>query len=579
MPNLFAGVSLALQSILSHQASVQVIEHNVANVNTPGYKRQEAVLKSGPAVSSQGASYNVGVGQMGTGVVVDKIRRFSTDFYDMRYRSEIQSAAQYNLEASILAQVQAEFSETSTNGLLNKLDEFWAGWQRLSADPSNSALKAELVDVANTLTQAIKSRALNIRTVQAEQNLQISQRVDSINQLAEQVARLNGEIMRVVSIGEQPNDLMDQRDVILDELAKLSGATSFLQPEGDVIVSINGHVLVQGVTPFKLQTYADPLNANLSAVRWSDGQSFNPSSGELAGLFRARDGVLGEQMQALNDLASTIITRVNDIHLSGYAPGKTSTLASNNTILSIQAGVLAVGQTEVATGSYFIETRLDAGTWQFRMVDTTGNPVSIQLSDLSGYSNDWQDIPTAGGLPINYDTGRGITLQFGGDLSLYSENSYTSGAATVQFYEQQEFFTGTDALTIAMNSTLLTNPYLLATASAPNQPGNGDLARALANVRTENLMNGGLSTINQFYTAQTARFGVEIRRAKTNAADRLTVANVIDQQRQSISGVNLNEEAANLIKAQKAFEASARLMTVIDEMLNTIINGMGIVGR
>lgn len=579
MPNLFAGVSLALQSILSHQASVQVIEHNVANVNTPGYKRQEAVLKSGPAVSSQGASYNVGVGQMGTGVVVDKIRRFSTDFYDMRYRSEIQSAAQYNLEASILAQVQAEFSETSTNGLLNKLDEFWAGWQRLSADPSNSALKAELVDVANTLTQAIKYRALNIRTVQAEQNLQISQRVDSINQLAEQVARLNGEIMRVVSIGEQPNDLMDQRDVILDELAKLSGATSFLQPEGDVIVSINGHVLVQGVTPFKLQTYADPLNANLSAVRWSDGQSFNPSSGELAGLFRARDGVLGEQMQALNDLASTIITRVNDIHLSGYAPGKTNTLASNNTILSIQAGVLAVGQTEVATGSYFIETRLDVGTWQFRMVDTTGNPVSIQLSDLSGYSNDWQDIPTAGGLPINYDTGRGITLQFGGDLSLYSENSYTSGAATVQFYEQQEFFTGTDALTIAMNSTLLTNPYLLATASAPNQPGNGDLARALANVRTENLMNGGLSTINQFYTAQTARFGVEIRRAKTNAADRLTVANVIDQQRQSISGVNLNEEAANLIKAQKAFEASARLMTVIDEMLNTIINGMGIVGR
>ncbi len=579
MPNLFAGVSLALQSILSHQASVQVIEHNVANVNTPGYKRQEAVLKSGPAVSSPGASYNVGVGQIGTGVVVDKIRRFSTDFYDMRYRSEIQSSAQFGLQASILSQIEAEFSETSTNGLLNKLDEFWAGWQRLSADPSNSALKAELVDVANTLTQSIQYRALNIRTVQADQNLQISQRVDSINQLAEQVARLNGEIMRVVSIGEQPNDLMDQRDVILDELAKLSGATSALQSAGDVIVSINGHVLVQGVTPFGLQTQPDPVNPNLFAVRWSDGQSFNPSSGELAGLFSARDGVLGDQMLALNDLSGTIISRVNALHLSGYAPGKTNTLVSNDTIQSIQAGVLAVGQTELASGNYFVETRLDAGTWQFRMVDSTGNPVSIQLSDLSGYSNDWQDIPTAGGLPVAYDTGRGITMQFGGDVSLYTENSYTTGAASVQFYEQQEFFTGTDALTIAINSTLLANPNLLATATAPNQPGNGDLARALANVRTESLMSGGLSTINQFYTAQTARFGVDIRRAKTNAADRLTVANVIDQQRQSISGVNLNEEAANLIKAQKAFEASARLMTVIDEMMNTIINGMGIVGR
>jgi flagellar hook-associated protein 1 FlgK len=497
----------------------------------------------------------------------------------MRYRSEIQSAAQFGLQASILSQIEAEFSETSTNGLLNKLDEFWAGWQRLSADPSNSALKAELVDVANTLTQSIQYRALNIRTVQADQNLQISQRVDSINQLAEQVARLNGEIMRVVSIGEQPNDLMDQRDVILDELAKLSGATSALQSAGDVIVSINGHVLVQGVTPFELQTQPDPVNPNLFAVRWSDGQSFNPSSGELAGLFSARNGVLGDQMQALNDLSGTIISRVNALHLSGYAPGKTNTLVSNDTIQSIQVGVLAVGQTEFASDNYYVETRLDAGTWQFRMVDSTGNPVSIQLSDLSGYSNDWQDIPTAGGLPVNYDTGRGITMQFGGDVSLYTETSYTTGAASVQFYEQQEFFTGTDALTIAVNSTLLANPYLLATATAPNQPGNGDLARALANVRTENLMSGGLSTINQFYTAQTARFGVDIRRAKTNAADRLTVANVIDQQRQSISGVNLNEEAANLIKAQKAFEASARLMTVIDEMMNTIINGMGIVGR
>ncbi len=576
MPNLFAGVSLALQSMLSHQAAVQVIEHNVANANTEGYKRQEAVLKAGPAISYSGASYLMGVGQLGTGVVVDSIRRFSTDFYDMRYRSEIQSAAQYNLESSILSQIEDEFSETSSSGLVSQLDSFWSSWQQLSVDPSNSALRAELVDVANTLTQAIQSRALNIRTVQAEQNTQITQRVDSINQLAEQVARLNGEIMRVVSLGEQPNDLMDQRDTLLDELAKVGGASVSMQTNGDAIVSINGHVLVQSVESFDLETYADPANANLYAIRWSDGQEVNPTSGELAGLFSARDGVLGDQMQVLDDLSNALITRINELHLSGYASGKTSSVSANNTITSIQAGELATGQTELSTGQYFIETRQNAGTWQFRVVDATGTPASIQLTDLSGYSDDWQDIPASGG---SYDTGRGLTLQFGTDSSQYTETSYTTGAASVQFYEQQAFFTGTDALSIAVNANILSNSNLLATATAPNQPGNGDLARALANVRTETLMNGGLSTINQFYTSQVATFGVEVNRASTNATDRQAIADVIDQQRLSISGVNLNEEAAKLVTAQKAFEASARLMTVIDEMLDTIINGMGLVGR
>ena len=118
MPNLFAGVNLALQSLLSQQAAVEVIEHNVANVNTPGYRRQEVVLKAGPAVSSQGAAYNIGIGQMGTGVSVEKIRRYSLDFFDARYRQEIQGSKQWEVQSNILQQLEAGFAETSTDGIL-----------------------------------------------------------------------------------------------------------------------------------------------------------------------------------------------------------------------------------------------------------------------------------------------------------------------------------------------------------------------------------------------------------------------------------------------------------------------------
>jgi flagellar hook-associated protein 1 FlgK len=98
-------------------------------------------------------------------------------------------------------------------------------------------------------------------------------------------------------------------------------------------------------------------------------------------------------------------------------------------------------------------------------------------------------------------------------------------------------------------------------------------------VRSEKLLNTGLNTINEYYSSRTAEFGLTVKRAVVNAKDRSTVADVVNNQRLSIGGVNLNEEAANMVKAQKAFEAAARLMNVVDEMLNTIINGMGLVGR
>ena len=175
MPNLLAGVSIALQSMLSHQAAIEVVEHNVANASTPGYRRQSVVLKTGPAISAQGATYSMGVGQIGSGVSIDKVKRFSTDFYDTRYRNEVQQAGEYSVQASLLQQLESEFSENSGSGLTALLDNFWASWQALGADPTNSSLKAEVVDVARVLTQGISSRALTVYELQSGQDAEITQ--------------------------------------------------------------------------------------------------------------------------------------------------------------------------------------------------------------------------------------------------------------------------------------------------------------------------------------------------------------------------------------------------------------------
>lgn len=579
MPNLFAGVNLALQSLLSQQAAIEVTQHNVANVNTPGYHRQEVVLKAGPAVASQGAAYNIGIGQMGTGVSVEKIRRYSIDFFDARYRQEVQGSKQWEVQSQILQQLEAGFAETSTDGIIPKLDEFWNGWQKLSVDPTNTSLRAEVLDNAKSLTMAINSRAQLVFNTQMEQDQVIDQRVQEVNTSADQIARLNSEISRVISIGEQPNDLMDQRDMLLDRLAEITGATSFNQANGEVVVSIDGHVLVQGQKTFALSTVLDPNNHNFSKIQWADGQDLNPKAGELAGVLEARDQIMADQMTGLNNLATALVTRINELHSSGFAPGKVvSSNLISTTITQIGAGVVAAGQTELAADTYTVETRLNAGVWQFRVLDSSSTAVNVRLSDGSGYSDQWQDIPAASGSPVQYDTGRGLTVTFGGDPALYSVATGGTGAGKAAFTQQQDFFTGTNAMTMHVNAAL-EDTSLIATGQTPNAAGDGELARLIANVRGETLMNGGTSTVNQYYTGKISDLGLDVSRAKANAQNRKLVSDAMETQRLSVTGVSLDEEAANMVKAQKAYEAAARLMTAIDEMLDKVINGMGLVGR
>ncbi len=579
MPNLFAGINLSLQALLSQQTAVEIIEHNVANVNTPGYRRQEAVLKAGLAVASPGATYNLGVGQMGTGVSVDRIKRFTLDFFDTRYRQEIEGSKQWEVQSNILQTLEAGFAETSTDGVLPKLDAFWSGWQKLSVDPSNTSLRSEVLDNAKALASALNSRAQMVLNLQMEQDLVIDQRVEEINGAADQIARLNSEITRVISIGEQPNDLLDQRDMLLDRLAEIAGATSSKQLNGEAVVAINGHVLVQGQTSFGLTTEMDPANHNFAQIKWEDGQVLITRTGELAGILDARDNVMDDQMTGFNNLSQALISRVNELHRSGFSPGKVVTTSLiPATVTKLGGGSVATGQTEIAAGSYSVESRLSAGVWQFRVLDSTSTAVNIRLSDGSGYSDQWQDIPSSSGTAVQYDTGRGLTITFGSDLALYSQATVGAGAASLSFTPQQDFFTGTSAMTMHVNSSL-DDTSLIATGLNPNAAGDGELARLIANIRGEPLLNSGTATANQYFTGKVSDLGLDVARSKANAENRKLVSDAMNNQRLSVTGVSLNEEAANLVKAQKAYEAAARLMNAIDEMLDRIINGLGLVGR
>lgn len=465
MPTLSGGIHLALQAVLAHAQTIEVIEHNVANANTPGYRRQSAMLSAAVPTPMYAMDHGFGAGQLGSGVIVERIQRFNLDFFDGRYRTVTAESSNWEVQSGILTQIEATLAEVSSDGLLAKLDRFWTAWQNLSADPSNPSLRSNVLEEASFLVGAFNRRADQLNQIRSDQNLAIASRVSEVNGIARQIAGLNKEITRVLSVGEQPNDLLDKRDLLLDRLSALTGGASTLQENGSVIVSVGGHVLVTGNDAVEIKTELEPVSRQYKIV-WADGQSFKATSGELKGLLNVRDELIPRLQQGLDEMAATLAERVNAVHASGYG-----------------------------------------------MDNSTG---------------------------LN-------------------------------------FFTGTGALDMRLNVELTATN--LAVASNPDEPGNGLVAAQLAELQGEAMMAGGTQTLAAFYNNQVTQLGFWVQNAKDRSYHNGLVAQALSEQRESVAGVSLDEEAANLVKAQRAYQAAARVMTVYDELLDLIINGMGLAGR
>ena len=268
MTSLSAGLNVALQALLSNQQAIAVVEHNVANANTKGYHRQEAVLAAGIPYPAPRLEGGTSPGQMGSGVLVDRIRRFNLEFFDGLYRREMAESSRWETEQGVLQQVESTLAETSDDGVITKLDAFWQGWQALSDDPTNQALRADLKEKAVALSDGLNWRAQALMTLRKDQNQAIIQRVDEINDAATQIAKLNAEISKVQAAGDAPNDLLDSRDDLLDRLSEIGGAIANTQENGEVIVYVGQHALVVGSTTFKLQTTVDNANNGLAQISW-----------------------------------------------------------------------------------------------------------------------------------------------------------------------------------------------------------------------------------------------------------------------------------------------------------------------
>lgn len=331
MSNFFS-LEIGKRSVLMHQTALSITGHNMANANTPGYTRQvpDIVTTSpwhAPALVQSGKA-----GQLGTGVDIASINRMRDEFIDNQIRHENRADGYWSALQDTLAKVEVILNEPSEDGLRGVMDMFWKSWQDLSITPESEAVRAVVVQRGMSLAEAFTHTYRQLVELREDVNAQVKVKVDEVNSIAMQVADLNQQILAISIAGKQPNDLLDKRDLLIDQLSKIADVRVYNDRNNMVALQLGDRVLVDGVNYNKLSTQMDREGMNM--VIWQDTETkVKVASGELRGLLDARGKTLLEQevqpsiyketipnmIDKLNALAKTLVVKVNNIHRGGYS--------------------------------------------------------------------------------------------------------------------------------------------------------------------------------------------------------------------------------------------------------------------
>lgn len=345
MRSTFMSLEMGRRAIITQQATLDVTGHNVANANTPGFTRQVAAIQT-TAPYAAPSMYGIQTGQFGTGVMVGEIRRLRDEFIDMQIRHESQASGYWDAMQTTLDTIEMVLNEPTNEGLRGVLDGLWEAWQGLVESPENESVREVVKERALAVADTFHHMYSQLGNLRQDLNSQVKTKVEEVNSIAQQIADINLQIKAIKLSGQTPNDLIDRRDLLLDQISYLVDAQIKIEPNEMATILLGGAPLVMGSRTEKLGLNID--SEGMYKVVWDMDPESHPdtvvtgrpasnddvevsiTSGELMGLLEARGAAenskLGQSrslvpnlMSSLNQLAKALIIDTNLIHRDGYS--------------------------------------------------------------------------------------------------------------------------------------------------------------------------------------------------------------------------------------------------------------------
>ena len=463
----FSTLNTALSGLQAHKRVIDVIGHNISNVNTEGYSRRQVLLE--PATGMKIASrFDTDFSWNNLGVNIAGVNRIRDQFLDVKARASLASSASAARLDSVLGGVEGTFPEPSDTAIAGQLSAFWNALSDAANQPGSIPQHAAVLAQASNLAASLNQAAGSLQTQHTDLSSQLTMAVDQVNTLAQQVADLNVQIRAASVAGMDTGDLADERDRLVDQLTSLTGAEVRPIEYNQVNVMLGGRSLVSGgrISPLKVTTLGafpaplDQLQVQQTQLQWAD-DSYPVAGfgGDIGGLVQGLNDVIPRYMHDLDTVAQTLVTTVNTIHNNGQ------------------------GQDAL-------------------------NDVNLDFFDPAGVT----------------------------------------------------------AATIKLSSDVDGQPSRIALGAVGGGALDGSIGHQMGAA-------GGLANSpDAIHRAMIGRLGVEAQAATTRASTQAKFAVEAENQCTSVSGVNLDEEMTNLVMSQRAYESAARLLSAVDEMLDTLIN-------
>jgi flagellar hook-associated protein 1 len=336
----FSGLNTALRGVQAHQAALDTIAHNIANIDTDGYSRQRVVFGASPSLTLDGVKQDGTGAQLGQGVDVIAYQRLRDDFLDLQYRAQNMAAGQSDVQGKRLSVVQTELASGSAGDVGTLINKFWDSWSTLSTNPTSADAKAAVVGAAQNLASRLGTLDSDIAVAGAQATTAVGDMLSDagpIKPIADELAKLNQQINMAQSAGTSPNDLLDRRDLLLDQLSSYGQVSVTADPTLDAAGKPAYPGMIQvafggAATPLVSQTTVTmPTTATLSAT----------PGGQLGGLQDVAAKTAGYRT-TLATIASSLITTTNSITaapvFSGTGASDIAVVATSATISAGPAG-------------------------------------------------------------------------------------------------------------------------------------------------------------------------------------------------------------------------------------------------
>ncbi|HLI13188.1 MAG TPA: flagellar hook-associated protein FlgK [Alphaproteobacteria bacterium] len=581
------ALSNALTGLMANQAELQVTSNNVSNANTPGYTRKTA------------AQTSVVLGTQGAGVQTLPITRSISQGLVNAVNTQAAAQAFSQALSDILGQFEdANGNPSSATSVANQIASLASQFQALATSPSSSVSKIQLVSTAQQFTNGLNSLVQTIQSLRTNADQQISQAVSAAQQQLQTIAQMNQQIAQAQAAGQPTAELQDQRDLAVSQLSAEMNVTTFQHPDGTIAVyTTTGQLLLDGTSPAPTLTHNQVGSSSPSLVYPGgyDGIKLNGTDittaitgGKIGALIQLRDTTLPNINKQLDALATAAANQINAIHNTGSSAPAPNSLT---------------GQTPTATTNPFSGT----GTVRIAVIDQKGNaaatPLDLNLATvtpatvaglLSAINTGLAGVATAsvtnGQLVIT-----ATNPQDGIAINQENTNVNGSGQGFSSFFGLNDFFvlgaSGSPAQTIAVRSDIVANPNFVATGTLSTAAlttgqiavasGDNSVVQAMANAfqtATAIPAAGGLAAT----TATLADYGGQIianaanqaATASSDATFQQTLLTNLSNQAAAVSGVNTDQELTNLTVYQNAYAASARVVTVVNQMFQ-ILEQMG----